>query len=49
MCSYLHWVCSEVQLFLLVGEWSASECELRLTSIKPGVMTRVTSLLQQGS
>lgn len=38
------WVCSRVQLFLLVGEWSATECKLRLISIKPGVMTRVTRL-----
>lgn len=49
MYSYVPWVCSEVQLFLLVGEWSAIEFELRLISIKPGVMTRVTSLLQHDS
>ena len=39
MSGYVCWVCSEVQLFLLAGEWRATECELRLTSIKSGVMT----------
>lgn len=39
LSGYVRWVCSEVQLFLLAGEWRATECELRLTSIKSGVMT----------
>lgn len=38
-CSYVRRVCSEVQLFLLVGEWPATECELRQILVTPGVMT----------
>lgn len=39
LSSYVRRVCSEVHLFLLVGEWRATECEFRLISIKSGVMT----------